>query len=92
MTAEGYMVLPTSGLGNRYIHCSQQDNDETQLLSEPTTLPNYALRTGFSCIAVVDNTRIYMRLVTNQPYCMTYKGKRDRVAPYVSPVLMTNEI
>ena len=98
MSCDGYMVLPLTGLGNRYIHCSQSDNAEDNMIpgqpSEPPDVVNTpaAKRTGFSCIAIEDNTRIYMVLKTNRSFCLTFKRNVAREQPYFSPILQENEI
>lgn len=74
-TAEGYMVLPTHLLGNRYIHCSFEDNDETgrktDFISDPVGYET-DYRTGFSVIATEDNTTVTAHLKSNLNFCLNY--------------------
>lgn len=85
------MVLPTKGLGSRYVHCSLADNDERTAGSAETLTPHNPpstlYRTGFSCIAAEDNTVIKMKLRTTYDYCITYKLNKAQETAYNSPTL-----
>lgn len=36
----------------------------------------YRYRTGFACIAVLPDTKINLKLITNFSYCMSMGGKK----------------
>ncbi|MDR0927058.1 MAG: T9SS type A sorting domain-containing protein [Ignavibacteria bacterium] len=81
-TADGYMALPTTGLGNRYIHCSRTDNYEGG--------GNAAFRTGFAAIAVYPDTKLTCKLMTTQEFCITANGKK--AGTMTSPTLAQGQV
>ena len=93
VTAEGYMALPTSGLGKKYVHCSSPDNDETgNNLEENPTSGKW--RTGFTAIATQDNTTINYQLIstTYQHVCISFNKKPANGLTYSSPLMQTCDV
>ncbi len=66
-SSEGYMAIPISALGTRYIHCSYNDNDESHITGQ-------RFHTGFICAAPYDHTTINIDLKGKSgptPLCVT---------------------
>ena len=94
-TAEGYMAIATNMLGNRYMHCSSSDNDESagNAPSLQESASNAAFRTGFTCVATQDNTTISCLLKTNIPaICITFKKRMQTGVPFNSPLLQSCDV
>ncbi len=82
-TAEGYMALPISSLGKRYIHCSYNDNYESA---------SYPFHTGFICAAPYDDTRVTVNLKGRKStFCVTDDSERGIGQVLTSPRLSAGD-